>query len=40
MFLPQRDATSRAVKFCIDNDLMKGYLEFNAQKVLNMLALE
>ena len=38
--LSQRDAISRAVKFCIDNGLMKGYLEFNAQEVLNMLALE
>ena len=38
--LSQHDAISRAVKFCIDNGLMKGYLEFNAQEVLNMLALE
>ena len=38
--LSQRDAISRAVKFCLDNGLMKGYLEFNSQEVFDMLALE
>lgn len=38
--LSRRDAISRAVKFCLDNELMKGYLEFNSQEVFNMLALE
>ncbi len=38
--LSRRDAISRAVKFCLDNGLMKGYLEYNSQEVFNMLALE
>ena len=38
--LSRRDAISRAIKFCLDNGLMKGYLEFNSLEVLNMLALE
>ena len=38
--LSHRDAISRAVKFCLDNGLMKGYLEFNSQEVFDMLALE
>ena len=38
--LTRKEAISRAVKFCLDNGLMKGYLEFNSQEVFNMLALE
>lgn len=38
--LTRKDAISRAVKFCLDNGLMKGYLEFNSQEVFNMLALQ
>ena len=38
--LSRHDAISRAVKYCLDNGLMKGYLEFNSQEVLNMLALQ
>ena len=38
--LSRHDAISRAVKFCLDNGLMKGYLEKNSQEVFDMLALE
>lgn len=38
--LSRRDAISHAVKFCLDNGLMKGYLEKKSQEVFNMLALE
>ena len=38
--LSRHDAISRAVKYCLDNGLMKGYLEFNSQEVFNMLALQ
>ena len=38
--LSRHDSISRAVKFCLDNGLMKGYLEFNSQEVFDMLALE
>lgn len=38
--LSHREAISQAVKFCLDNGLMKGYLENNSQEVFNMLALE
>ena len=38
--LTRKEAISRAVKFCLDNGLMKGYLEFNSQEVFNMLALQ
>ncbi|MBR4383319.1 MAG: hypothetical protein IKN16_07050 [Selenomonadaceae bacterium] len=38
--LSHREAISRAVKFCLDNGLMKGYLKKNSQEVFNMLALE
>lgn len=38
--LTPREAISRAVKFCLDNGVMRGYLEFNSQEVFNMLALE
>ena len=37
--LARRDAISRAVKFCLDNGFMKGYLEYKSQEVFNMLAL-
>ena len=38
--LSRHDAISRAVKYCLDNGLMKGYLEKNSQEVFDMLALE
>ena len=38
--LSHHEAIRRAVKFCLDNGLMKGYLEKNSQEVFNMLALE
>lgn len=38
--LTRKEAISRAVKFCLDNGLMKGYLEEKSQEVFNMLALE
>ncbi|MBQ3444030.1 MAG: Rpn family recombination-promoting nuclease/putative transposase [Selenomonadaceae bacterium] len=38
--LSRHDAISHAVKFCLNNGLMKGYLEYNSQEVFNMLALE
>ena len=38
--LTRKEAISRAVKFCLDNGLMKGYLEKNSQEVFNMLALQ
>lgn len=38
--LTRKDAISRAVKFCLDNGLMKGYLEEKSQEVFNMLALQ
>ena len=38
--ITRKDAISRAVKFCLDNGLMKGYLEFNSQEVFNMLDLQ
>ena len=38
--LTRKDAISRAVKFCLDNGLMKGYLEKNSQEVFNMLTLQ
>lgn len=38
--LTRKEAISRAVKFCLDNGLMKGYLEKKSQEVFNMLALE
>lgn len=36
----RKEAISCAVKFCLDNELMKGYLEFNSKEVFNMLALQ
>ena len=38
--LTRKEAISRAVKFCLDNGLMKGYLENKSQEVFNMLALQ
>ncbi len=38
--LARKDAISCAVKFCLDNGLMKGYLEEKAKEVFNMLALQ
>ena len=38
--LTRKEAISRAVKFCLDNGLMKDYLEKNSQEVFNMLALQ
>ena len=38
--LPRRQAISNAVKFCIENGIMKGYLEEHSEEVFNMLALE
>ena len=36
----RKEAISRAVKFCLDNGLMKGYLEEKSQEVFNMLVLQ
>ena len=38
--LTRKEAISCAVKFCLDNGLMKGYLEENSKEVFNMLALQ
>ena len=38
--LTRKEAISCAVKFCLDNRLMKGYLEEKSQEVFNMLALQ
>ena len=38
--LTRKAAISRAVKYCLDNGLMKGYLEEKSQEVFNMLALQ
>ena len=38
--LTRKEAISRAVRYCLDNGLMKGYLEENAKEVFNMLALQ
>ena len=38
--LTRKEAISRAVKFCLSNGLMKGYLEEKSQEVFNMLALQ
>ena len=38
--LTRKEAISRAVKFCLNNRLMKGYLEEKSQEVFNMLALQ
>ncbi len=38
--LPSRKAISRAVKFCLNNNIMGEYLVKHAEEVLNMLALE
>ena len=36
----RRDSISNAVKFCIDNGIMKGFLEFHSEEVFNMLNLQ
>lgn len=38
--LNRREAIRRSVKFCLNNGLMKGYLEKHSEEVFNMLALE
>ena len=38
--LTRRKAISKAVKDCIANGIMKGYLEFHAEEVFNMLELQ
>ena len=38
--LTRKEAISCAVKFCLDNGLMRGYLEENSKEVFNMLALQ
>ena len=38
--LTRKEAISRAVKFCLDKGLMRGYLEEKSQEVFNMLALQ
>lgn len=38
--LARRDAIGTAVKFCISNGIMKGYLEEHSEEVFNMLALQ
>ena len=38
--LARKEAISRAVKFCLDNGLMKGYLEEKSKEVFNMLAMQ
>lgn len=38
--LTRKAAISHAVKFCLDNGLMKEYLEKKSQEVFNMLALQ
>ena len=38
--LTRRDAIANAVKFCLSNNIMKGYLEFHSEEVFNMLALQ
>lgn len=38
--LTRKESISRAVKYCLDNGLMKGYLEEKSKEVFNMLALQ
>lgn len=38
--LIRRDAIANAVKFCLANGIMQGYLEFHSEEVFNMLALQ
>ena len=38
--LIRREAIANAVKFCLSNNVMKGYLEFHSEEVFNMLALQ
>ena len=38
--LTRKETISRAVKFCLDNGLMKGYPEEKSKEVFNMPALQ
>lgn len=38
--LNRRDAIGNAVKFCLANNVMQGYLEFHSEEVFNMLNLQ
>lgn len=38
--LTRKEAISRAVKYCLEKGLMKGYLEEKSKEVFNMLALQ
>lgn len=38
--LNRRAAIANAVKFCLANGIMQGYLEFHSEEVFNMLALQ
>ena len=38
--LTRREAISQAVKYCLANEIMKGYLEKHSEEVFNMLALQ
>ena len=38
--LTRREAIANAVKFCLANNIMSGYLEFHSEEVFNMLALQ
>jgi len=38
--LIRRNAIANAVKFCLANGVMQGYLEFHSEEVFNMLALQ
>ena len=38
--LTRRVAIANAVKFCLDNEIMKGYLENHSEEVFNMLELQ
>ena len=38
--LNRRQAISNAVKFCVENEIMKDFLEKNSEEVFNMLDLE
>ena len=38
--MTRRQAISQAVKFCLENGIMRGYLENHSEEVFNMLAME
>jgi hypothetical protein len=38
--LTRKNAISNAVKFCLKNNVMQGYLEFHSEEVFNMLELQ